>query len=288
MSEEPFEVPIGTGTLHGHRGGDGPPALLLHGGAALPDYMGDCALLLGGLFTTLRYTQRGTPPSEAGPPYTVESHVSDAVAVLDAFGVERAWAIGHSWGGHLALHLLVAHPERVVGVICVDTLGADAGIFAEYERNLARGLTDDEIEFVREMQARRRARNVSEADLVEGFRIIWPRFFVDPSRATPPPARVGVDSSIETNRSLAEHFERRTLKNALPSSRAPTLFVHGVLDPMPLRTATETAALIDGARVEPIAGAAHFPWIEQPVAFRAAVAAFLTEQSARTTGTRGQ
>ena len=36
--------------------------------------------------------------------------------MLDAFGIERAWAIGHSWGGHLALHLLVTHPERLHGV----------------------------------------------------------------------------------------------------------------------------------------------------------------------------
>jgi hypothetical protein len=55
----------------------------------------------------------------------------------------------------------------VLGVICVDTLGADAGVFAEYEQNLARGMTDDEIGFVRDTQARRRAGDVTEADLVE-------------------------------------------------------------------------------------------------------------------------
>lgn len=122
------------------------------------------------------------------------------------------WAIGHSWGGHLALQLLVAHPERVLGVICIDTLGADGGVFAEYEQNLARGMTDDEIGFVRETQARRRAGDVSEADLVDVFRIVWPRFFRDAADATAPPEHVGVQASIETNRSLAEHFARGTLR----------------------------------------------------------------------------
>ena len=289
MNEERFDVPIEGGVLVGHRRGEGPPALLLHGGAALPDYLGDCAALLDDLVTTYRYTQRGTPPSEAAPPYSIESHMADALAVLDAFGVERAWAIGHSWGGHLALHLLVSHPERLLGVICVDALAADGGVFEEYERNLARGLTEDEVAAVREMQARRRAGEVSEAELVGAYEIIWPRFFLDQRKMTPTPKRVGPQASIETNRSLAEHFERGTLMNGLPDAPTlPVLFVHGEHDPMPLRAAEETAALLADARVEPIADAAHFPWVEQPPAFRHAVEAFLAEQSARTHGFRGQ
>ncbi len=81
MSELPFEVAIDDGELHGHRGGAGPPALLLHGGAAVPDYLDGLAAELAGLFSTFRYTQRGTPPSGGGPPYTVEAHMADALAV---------------------------------------------------------------------------------------------------------------------------------------------------------------------------------------------------------------
>ena len=102
------------------------PALLLHGGPGLPDYMDGCAAELGNLFTTIRYTQRGVAPVDVGGPYTVEAHMADALAILDAFGLEQAWAIGHSWGGHLALHLAVAHPERLYGIVCVDPLGASA------------------------------------------------------------------------------------------------------------------------------------------------------------------
>lgn len=66
------------------------------------------------------------------------------------------------------------------------------------------------------------------------------------------------------------------------------LFVHGEHDPMPIRTAWETAALIDGARVELVPGAAHFPWVEQPAAFRRTVESFVADQSARTAGVRSQ
>src|SRR3989442_1543115 len=125
MREEPFELEVGDGRLRGHRAvGEAPPALVLHGGAAVSDYTGGLAEELDGLFSTIRYTQRGTPPSLAPGPYTVETHVADALAVLDHFGLERAWAVGHSWGGHLALHLAVAHPERLLGIVGVAALGA--------------------------------------------------------------------------------------------------------------------------------------------------------------------
>jgi pimeloyl-ACP methyl ester carboxylesterase len=271
VSDEPFEHPIPGGVLRGHRGGSGAPALLLHGGAAIPDYTADCARALDGLFSTIRYTQRGTPPSDADGPYTVETHMQDALAVLDAFGLERAWAIGHSWGGHLALHLLAAHPERLLGVLCIDPLGADGSVFPEYQANLGRGMTEEEIAVVLETEERRRAGDVSEAGLVARFAVVWPQFFAERIPLVPAPERVGVQASIETNRSLADHFERRTLALALPAATLPALFVHGELDPLPLRTTTGTAALIPGARVEIVPGSGHFPWLEQPEAFRAAV-----------------
>ncbi len=96
MTEEPFEVAVGDGVLVGRRGGAGPPALVLHGGPGMTDYTDGLVSELRGLFSTIRYTQRGAPPSTVGPPYSIESHCADALAVLDHAGVDRAWAVGHS------------------------------------------------------------------------------------------------------------------------------------------------------------------------------------------------
>lgn len=272
MRERPFQVSRLGGALCGHRGGDGPQALLLHGGPAVPDYTEGAAEELAGFFSTIRYTQRGTPPSTAGPPYSIESHMSDALAVLDAFGVDRAWAIGHSWGGHLALHLLVAHPERLLGVLCIDPLGANGEIFGEFGANLRRGLSAERVARLDKIEALRRRAEATEADLLERAAIIWPLFFVDPATAPPQPAeRIGVQCSTDTNVSIAEHFERRTLARGLPGARLPALFVHGARDPLPLRSSTETAALIPGAKVETIPDCGHFPWLERPGELRGAV-----------------
>ena len=276
MREEPLQIARADGLLHGHRGGDGPPALLLHGGPAVPDYMAGCAAELDGVFSTIRYTQRGTPPSTVGPPYSIESHMADALAVLDAQSVTRAWAIGHSWGGHLALHLLAAHPERLLGVICIGTLGAHGEIFGEFGANLRRGLTPAQVSRLDEIEALRRSGAATEPDLIERFDLIWPRFFADPAAATPHPAlHVGVQCSADTNASLGSHFERGTLAAQLPGARLPALFVHGLLDPLPVRSSTTTAALIPGAHVETIADCGHFPWLERPGELRRAVERFL-------------
>jgi pimeloyl-ACP methyl ester carboxylesterase len=275
VDESGFEVGIEGGVLRGHRGGTGTPALLLHGGPAIPDYMGDCAAALDGHFSTIRYTQRGVLPSESGPPYTIESHAADALAVLDSLGVERAWAIGHSWGGHLALHLGHLRPDRLLGLLLIDPLGADPTVFTDLDANLRRGLTDEERAQVDEIEERRRGGDVSEAELVERYRLLWPQYFARQKEAFASPARVGVQCSIETNSSIAAHYRVETLVFGLAGFALPALFVHGEADPLPVVSTERTAALIQDARVETIPDCGHFPWHEVPDAFRQAVARLL-------------
>jgi pimeloyl-ACP methyl ester carboxylesterase len=263
------------GFLHGHRAdAPAPPALLLHGGAAVPDYLEGLAAEFADLFATIRYTQRGTPPSAGGPPFSIESHMDDAVAILDAFAIEQAWVVGHSWGGHLGLHLLVAHPERIRGFVGIAALGA-VNIFAEQDANLRRGLTPAQVARVEEVEAKRRRGEVTEADLVERLALLWPQFFADQANAALVPQHIGAEASAGTNASIMAHLERATLVEGLPAVRVPCLFVHGERDAMPLRSATETAALIPDAEVAPIPDCGHFPWIERPGVLRRIVEAWL-------------
>jgi len=274
VREEPFQVQVGDGSLVGCASTEGEPALLLHGGPAIPDYLGPCALELEGLFATMRYTQRGVPPSTVGGPYSIESHMDDALALLDARDVERAWAIGHSWGGHLALHLLVAHPERLLGVIAVDPLGA-FDVFEEQGRRMQRRLSAEEVARVEEIEELRRAGKVTDDQLVERWRLLWPQFFLHEELASAPPKRVGPQCSIGTNASIFAHLEERTLELGLPDARLPVLIVHGVQSPLTVESAERTAALVPGAVFEPIDECGHFPWIEQPGSVRRAVERFL-------------
>jgi pimeloyl-ACP methyl ester carboxylesterase len=44
----------------------------------------------------------------------------------------------HSWGGHLAMHLAVQHPDRLLGLVLADPLGAvpDGGV-SDMKANLS-------------------------------------------------------------------------------------------------------------------------------------------------------
>src|SRR5947199_1535747 len=107
-----FTVDVAGGSIAGGRVGQGPPGLVLHGGPGLSgEYTGPLALELADLFDTIRYQQRGQEPTTVREPYTVEAHVDDAEAVLDGLRIERAWIVGHSWGGHLAMHLAAARAD---------------------------------------------------------------------------------------------------------------------------------------------------------------------------------
>src|SRR5579871_2989485 len=105
-----FAARVPGGSITGWLAGTGPPVLVLHGGPGLSDYTAPLAAELTDAFEVIRYQQRGLAPSVTSGPFDIGQHVADAIAVLDAVGADRAYVVGHSWGGHLAMHLAVRHP----------------------------------------------------------------------------------------------------------------------------------------------------------------------------------
>jgi pimeloyl-ACP methyl ester carboxylesterase len=45
--------------------------------------------------------------------YSLQNAVSDAVGILDGFGIESADIVGHDWGAAVAWFTAMAHPDRV-------------------------------------------------------------------------------------------------------------------------------------------------------------------------------
>ena len=101
--------------------GDPPPTLLLHGIGNYARYWDFLADALAGRLRLIATDARGH--GESGRPagdYAPQEFVADAVAVLDAFAIDRALAVGHSMGGTHAIRLAAAHPERVTRLVVVD------------------------------------------------------------------------------------------------------------------------------------------------------------------------
>jgi pimeloyl-ACP methyl ester carboxylesterase len=265
MPEETFAATTETGPIAGSHTGSGPALLLLHGGPALTDYMDMLAPELDG-WRAIRYQQRGLPPSAETGPFTVEQHVADAVAVLDELGVDRAVMLGHSWGGHLALHLAVAHPGRVAGLIIVDPLGAvgDGGV-GEMGDSLAARLTSASLVQLEAVNARLATPAARDADALASLRLLWPGYFAVPAAAPPLPdgMRISLACYGGTFGSIAGHLDAG-FGGRLKEITAPAVFVLGERSPMPVSQGEQTAALLPGAEVRVVPGAGHLPWHERP------------------------
>src|SRR4051794_33903303 len=100
--------------------GDGPDVLLIHAGVNDRRSWRHVVDRLAPRLRCVAYDARGygetTYEREDGwsPP-------GDALAVLDAAGVERAIVVACSMGGQTALDLVLAHPERVRALVLIGS-----------------------------------------------------------------------------------------------------------------------------------------------------------------------
>lgn len=252
--------------------GAGVPVLLLHGGPGLSfDYLDGMAADLGDGYEVACYQQRGLSPSSEDGPFRVADHVSDVRLVLDALDWERTVLVGHSWGGHLALHAALALPERVAGVLAVDTFGAvgDGGS-QEFGAAIAARTPADDLARVAEIDAMQERGEATVEDALEGLRLIWPAYFATREAAPEMPViRLGGPCYLETTTSATA--ELPCLESRLSEIRAPVGFLRGAGSPMPATASTDAAERIPGAWVVSVEDAGHFPWMDVPGSVRAAL-----------------
>lgn len=109
--------------------GSGSPVLLIHGLGYARWGWEPLLPLLAERHRVISFDNRGIGESSVPPgPYTAEMMAGDAVAVLDAAGVESAHVVGTSLGGMIAQELALAHPARVDRLVLIATTpGAPAG-----------------------------------------------------------------------------------------------------------------------------------------------------------------
>jgi pimeloyl-ACP methyl ester carboxylesterase len=202
----------------------------------------------------------------------VPTQVGDVTAVLDVLGWDRAIVLGHSWGGHLLLHLLAAHPDRLSGAVVVDPIGAvgDGGV-AEFEATIMARTPPADVQRAEELDRRALSGKGDEADAVESMRLVWPAYFADPAAAPPmPEIRTSVEAYARTCESMTT--ELPGLAARLEGVTVPTQFLHGEKSPIPVTTSTDSAEAIGAAaHVQVVDGAGHFVWLERPGCVRAAL-----------------
>jgi pimeloyl-ACP methyl ester carboxylesterase len=115
--------------------GAGPPVVFVHEFAGDHRSWEPQVRALSRRYRCVTYNARGYPPSdvpEDPAAYSQARAVDDAIAVLDALGIDRAHVVGLSMGGFATLHLGLRHPDRVRSLFV-----AACGYGAQPERQAA-------------------------------------------------------------------------------------------------------------------------------------------------------
>jgi 3-oxoadipate enol-lactonase len=95
-------------------------------------------------FELLAFDQRGLGQSgKADGPYEMSDYADDAAGLLDTLGWESAHVVGVSFGGMVAQHLALRHPQRVERLVLACTSsGGEGG--ASYPLHELEDLPDEE------------------------------------------------------------------------------------------------------------------------------------------------
>ncbi|ATL65593.1 alpha/beta fold hydrolase [Nocardia terpenica] len=101
-------------------GGPGIPVVYLNGHMASQRHWRRVIPELGTQWRHITYDMRGRGKSKRSADYSFETNVRDVDVVLAARGVQRALAVGWSYGAFVAAHWASRNPDRAVGAVLVD------------------------------------------------------------------------------------------------------------------------------------------------------------------------
>ena len=201
-------------------------------------------------------------------PYDLEQMAADAVAVLDAAGVESAHVMGASMGGVIAQIMAVRHPERVRSLV----LACTACRHLRWRRELL-----EDWASTAQAQGMRVFANRSMRWLVgpRSLRRFWPAF----GALTPLAMSAPTHSFVAQVNAILDMDD--ALRGLLHTVAVPTLVLVGSQDILtPQADAEEIAELIPGAELAVVQGGAHGFMVENFPAFNRIVLEFLARVTA--------
>lgn len=249
-----LSVPTPSGDLSVLKAGAGPALVLVHGIGGRKEDWAAVVAALAGRRTVYAVDMIGFGTSaKSAAEITVATQVAALSALLAAEGHASADLIGNSVGGWVAASFAAAHPARVGRLVLVDPAGFRAMFDGPSPVNFY-------------------------PDGVEGMEALLRVVRHDPSAHTRPFAeRALADLRASGAASAAERvfkglFASPRLEDVMPGITAPTQVLWGGEDRLfPPALAPYVAGLVPGATVATIPDAGHFPHLDNPAAFLAAL-----------------
>ncbi|HEY7198873.1 MAG TPA: alpha/beta fold hydrolase [Candidatus Dormibacteraeota bacterium] len=223
--------------------------------------------VLGRRFRTLALDPRDVGDSDpAGSAYTIGDMAEDAAGLMAALGIARAALVGVSMGGFTGLELALRHPGLVERLVLVVT-SAGGPTHVSTSPEIMRLLMPGDAE----VETGEGARRVCAAVAAPGFAERHPEemdAFVEIARYRP----LTRDAYLRQLQACRAH----DVSGRLGEIGAPTLVIHGELDPLvPVENGRHLAREIAGARLVVYPDTGHIPEVERFAEFNRDVAGFL-------------
>ena len=198
--------------------------------------------------------------------YSIGELAEDVRALTEALGIERASLVGISMGGFVSLELALRHPELVEKLVLVVT-SAGGPTHVSTSPEIMRLLMPDDTE----VETGEGARRVCAAVAAPGFAERHPEemdTFVEIARHRP----LTREAYLRQLQACRAH----DVSGRLGEIRAPTLVIHGELDPLVrVENGRHLAREIPDARLIVYPDTGHIPEVERFEKFNRDLLAFL-------------
>ncbi|WP_226481876.1 alpha/beta fold hydrolase [Natrinema amylolyticum] len=248
--------------------GDGRPIVFAHGTLMDRTMFAPQLEALRGEYRAVAYDLRARTDRYA-PGYDLWDLADDCAAVLDGIGEDSAVIAGMSLGGFMALRFALAYPERVDGLVLIDSMAAP---HPEDERAAFSDLVEPYEDVLEPMP-----RAIAEGSAAE--------LFGETTREENPELVEAWVDRWATYPGKAVYHElnswlgRPDVTDRLSEIDVPVLIVHGEEDPsLPPSRAEPMLEELPDAEMELILDAGHTANLERPEPTTDAIRSFLDER----------
>lgn len=240
------------------------PVLMIQGLGASKNAWNLQRIAMATRFRIISFDNRGAGRSDKpAEPFTLEQMADDAIAVLDAAGIDTAHVVGASMGGVISQIVAVKFPHRVRSLTLVCTACRNHPWRQELLQTWAKTAAD---------------KGMIEVGKVAAQWVMSPRSF---RRLVPAFTWMGPLAALRPRHSFVSQIDailntREDLVDQLSTITAPTMVIVGNQDILtPRGDSEEIAERIPNAELVVIAGAAHGLMMEHSSTFNRILIEFL-------------
>ena len=245
--------------IHYQEKGTGVPLVLIHGYTSSIYTWKDVLDPLAAKYHVIAVDLKGFGFSEKpSGDYTRRAQGELVAHLLDYLKIEKAWIAGNSMGGEVVLNVALNHPDKVLGMILIDS----AGIQSVGHSSLAPWYLQTPIVgrvltalFLTSDKLVRRGLKKSFFDdsKIDEDRV---RYYYEPLKT-----RAGQLAAIEAR----NQFDQYPIENDLGSINLPTLIIWGADDEViPIEAGRRMNSLITGSKFVIFDQCGHVPQEEMP------------------------